>query len=437
MDTKDKISRKLSDLISLYVLIFGALLVILGIQLTIYLAIMSSISVVWIGVLLLILGAFIVSIMLKDQIYSRLIFRPAYPPPAAPPHAPIIPTARPMPGEPAPNIRNVSSPPYPSYRPPYYAPPPSPGVPYFSVPYITYIQYFRETLSIPHIRTLLYIFLISIFGGSMVLVAGFPWVMTFPIFFIIAFTFPSFIWISYVYHKDILEPESKHAIFLTLTWGMFSTIFAIFPNTIADILYGGMVAAVLVAPFNEEFFKPLGIRRVAKEIDSELDGLIYGVTCGMGFAIVENFSYELSFLFIGESSIVAWSVGAFIRGLGSTIIHAVGAGLIGFTYARIKLEKKGNMNPHEPVSWRKNPLTNLSLIGAYLVAVFIHMCWNFSASISELWDALPAIPLSILGHLLTFSMAFYIIKFLANEGIERDMIRHKGASYVHPIETRQ
>jgi len=291
MSNTDKITREFSDLVSLYVLIFGALLVVLGAQLSILLAIYGSIGAVCLGFPVLISGLIIVSIMLKDKIYHRFIFRPAYPPYAASqpsqpavaqPPSTAIPTAKPVleahpeqeypveqqtekeeeeesdeeppPDEedipyavPAPypvqaqNPQQPSTPPqYPGYYPPYYSGYAHPAAaPYYGAPYVTYIQYFRETLSIPHIRTLLIIFTLSIIGGSAVLIAGFPSVLLFPIFFIIAFTFPSFIWISYVYHKDVLEPESKHAIFLTLTWGMFSTIFAIFPNNNLFHVYRG------------------------------------------------------------------------------------------------------------------------------------------------------------------------------------------------------
>ena len=343
-------------------------------------------------------------------------------------------------GGPAYSYPSASLPAPPAYYPPYYSGyGQAYGTPGYTIPYVTYVQYFRETFSIPQIRSLLIIFLISIVGGSVVLIMGEPVIYLFPIFFIIAFTFPSFIWISYVYHKDILEPESKHGIFIALTWGMFSTLFAIFPNTLSvaylDIYYPATIAlvitAVVVAPINEEFFKPLGLRRVRGEINSELDGLIYGVTCGMGFAIIENFSYELTFLFSEDAPIVVWTIGSFIRGIGSTIVHAVGAGLIGFTYARIKIAKR--KHAVDPGSGGSR-LYGLPLILAYLMAVGLHAAWNGSASIPELFSTDLGVIASILGHLLVFTASFHIIKSLANEGIRRDAERHRGVQYLNPVE---
>ena len=273
-------------------------------------------------------------------------------------------------------------------------------------------------------------FLVSIVGGSFVLFIGPPIEFLFPIFFIIAFTFPSFIWISYVYHKDVLEPESKHGIFLALTWGMFSTLLAIGPNSLVS-LYNFTLAAVIVGPLVEEFFKPLGITRVKSEMNSELDGLIYGVTCGMGFAIIENFSYELEFVFSGDEAIVVWTLGSFIRGVGSTIVHAVGSGLIGFTYARLRIARQ---NRNMGVGSLRNPLYNLSLPLAYILAVVLHAGWNGSASIQEFIDGDLGAATSIIGHILVFGLSFHIMKSLANEGIRRDVERHRGRQYAVPVE---
>lgn len=317
-----------------------------------------------------------------------------------------------------------------SYYPPYYSGQGQGygyGQSYYSVPYVTYVQYFRETFSIPQIRSLLNIFLLSILGGTIVLILQDPYIFLFPVFFIIAFTFPSFIWISYVYHKDILEPESKHGIFLALTWGMFSTLFVIFPNTIIGS-FSPVLAAVVVAPLIEEFFKPLGLTRVKSEMSSELDGLIFGVTCGMGFAIIENFTYEINFLFSGESYVALWAVGSFIRGVGSTIVHAVGAGLIGFTYARIRIsQQKRNMHVGS-----LSILYNLDLLSAFVLAVALHAVWNGSASIPEFLPNNVGAVTSIIGHILVFAASFHIIKSLANEGIRRDVERHQGRQYVVP-----
>ena len=462
MPGKEKVITQISDFFNLYTLIFGAIMVVLGVQLIILALALGPIETVCFSIPLLLFGGLLVYIMLQDKVYHRVFYRPAYypyyslpgytqpaysPPPPPPPPPDYqgeppppsdsdIPYARPASPQNALRVRP------PVYYPPYYGGyGHGYGSPYFGIPYITYVQYFRETLSIPQIRSLLIIFLVSIIGGSVVLLVGGPYIFLFPIFFIIAFTFPSFIWISYVYHKDVLEPESKHGIFLVLSWGMFSTLFAIFPNTLSayyfELLYSSGIAliitAVVVAPFNEEFFKPLGLRRVRGEMNSELDGLIYGVTCGMGFAIIENFSYELGFLFSGESPAVIWTFGSFIRGIGSTIIHAAGAGLIGFTYARLRILKMKQRNGLIPPG---ESIYDLSLPAAYLIAVGLHALWNGSASLSSIFDNVTGIILSFGGLIVAFIIAFHIIKSLANEGIRRDMERHGRRGYVNPVQGR-
>ena len=491
MPKADELWKQLSDFWGIYTLILGAIMVILGIQLIVMGLAYGVLDLVCFSLPVLALGSLLVAVMLKDRMFHRVFYRPANP-------NYYIPTGYEQPRheqsgyeQPGNNLpgngsgsgyddhytdvrdrygsdrygkdnyegdkreedkygdnrygderygHGYASSPAADYSAPYYG-----GygqgynTPYVGIPYLTYVQYFRKTLSIPTIRPLLIIFLISIAGGSFVLLIGGAALTLFPVFFIIAFTFPSFIWISYVYHKDILEPESRHGIFLALAWGMFSTLFALIPNVLGlfylDMIYSTgiamMITAVVIAPLNEEFFKPLGIRKVRDEMNTELDGLIYGVSCGMGFAIIENFTYELGFLFSGDSPAVLWTFGAFIRGLGSTIIHAVGAGFIGFSYARMRMHHRDIKNKeHHGIK----SFYNLSIPAAYLVAVALHAGWNGSASIPEFMDGMYGILLSIAGHIIVFIAAFYLLRSLANEGIRRDMERHGNVPYANPVE---
>ena len=57
---------------------------------------------------------------------------------------------------------------------------------------------------------------------------------------------------------------------------------------------------------------------------------MYGVACGMGFAIIENMLYELFILLYTDRCM---DPNAFVRGIGSTVLHAVGPAAIGFAVA--------------------------------------------------------------------------------------------------------
>jgi RsiW-degrading membrane proteinase PrsW (M82 family) len=214
---------------------------------------------------------------------------------------------------------------------------------------------------------LFWIFIGAIFIGALGLYTGGVLILFFPIAFIIAFSFPSFMWISYVYKKDIHEPEPRRIVMIALTFGFLSTILAIILSLPFILLFPSfVVSAVLVAPVVEEFCKASGLRLVKSEIHGEIDGVIYGVTIGMGFAMVENFLYELDFIFTDPA---VWTFGSLLRGLGSTIGHGLGAGLIGYAYASYHLNKD------QPGAFK-------NVILAYIAAVGLHALWNGVAVLS-------------------------------------------------------
>ena len=222
-------------------------------------------------------------------------------------------------------------------------------------------------LELPSILTLFVIFIGAIFIGALGLYTGGVLILFFPIAFIIAFSFPSFMWISYVYKKDVHEPEPRRVVMIALTFGFLSTILAIALSAPLVFIYPSLAfSAVVVAPVVEEFCKASGLRLVRGEINGQIDGVIYGVTIGMGFAMVENFLYELGFIF---SDPAVWTFGSLLRGLGSTIGHGLGAGFIGYAYAYY------HMNKGQPGAFG-------NVIKAYIAAVGLHALWNGVAFLS-------------------------------------------------------
>jgi RsiW-degrading membrane proteinase PrsW (M82 family) len=86
----------------------------------------------------------------------------------------------------------------------------------------------------------------------------------------------------------------------------------------------------------------------------------------MGFAMVENFLYELGFIFADPA---LWTFGSLLRGLGSTLGHGLGAGFIGYAYASY------HMNRDKPGGIKK-------ILIAYIAAVGLHAMWNGTATLS-------------------------------------------------------
>ena len=79
--SRSKVIAQLSDFFSLYVLIFGAIMVILGFQLVIFGLVFLDIDIVCFAFILLLVGGIVVWVMLQDKVYHRIFYRPAYPSP--------------------------------------------------------------------------------------------------------------------------------------------------------------------------------------------------------------------------------------------------------------------------------------------------------------------------------------------------------------------
>ena len=99
-----------------------------------------------------------------------------------------------------------------------------------------------------------------------------------------------------------------------------------------------LILVSVIAPFVEELLKPIGLIFIMKRLKTPYEGVLYGVACGMGFAIIENMLYELFILLWYGSD--AWTLNAFVRGIGSTVLHAVGPAAIGFAIAYSRQMKK-------------------------------------------------------------------------------------------------
>ena len=257
----------------------------------------------------------------------------------------------------------------------------------------------RQVLQLPKSGMLFFLFLMSLALGLIALTERGPFLFLFPIAFIIAFAFPGLIWVSYIYSRTVTSPEPQRLVLIALAWGMFSTLPASLLNDIGsrivdvnqDALLGkgnfGMPELILVsiiAPFVEELLKPVGLLLILKRLKTPYEGVLYGVACGMGFAIIENMLYELFILLWYGSD--AWTINAFVRGIGSTVLHAVGPAAIGFAIAYSKQMGK-SMNKY--------------LLYAYIFGFTMHAAWNAFATLPFLksgqnWEYLSYLLIAIM-----------------------------------------
>jgi protease PrsW len=199
---------------------------------------------------------------------------------------------------------------------------------------------------------------------------------------ILASTLPILFYIALIYWVDRYEKEPTWLLSATFVWGAVpSILFAFFFNTLLSLpLYfllgdelGEILSASLIAPIVEESIKGLAILGIfvfwRDEIDSPLDGIIYGAMVGLGFALVENVFYFVSVY--QEGGLEAWGINIFLRSIVFGLNHALFSAMTGLGIAIARLTPSIVLKIVAPiVGWS--------------TAVFLHFIHNLSVSFGNL-----------------------------------------------------
>ena len=272
-------------------------------------------------------------------------------------------------------------------------------------------------LVLPKTKRLWWLFGLSLLVGILCLNLGGNALYVFPICFVIAFSFPSLFWLSYVYRETDGEGEPERMILIALTWGMISTLPASILNEFAAMQIGAdmmklfegeiigraeILVITVAAPIIEELLKPLGLILIIKRIKTPYEGILYGVTCGLGFAMIENLLYEVWVVTVFGAN--EWTVTAFARGIGSTVLHTVGPAIVGFCYAKYHLSDFSG---------------EIKLILAFLCAFTVHGLWNLVGILPLVkteWEVLSFLIL----FLFTIFCIMIVIKLL-NKGLKESV----------------
>lgn len=184
-----------------------------------------------------------------------------------------------------------------------------------------------------------------------------------------------------IYRFDQFEPEPASLIVVAVVWGAivalsFSAIVnSLFLNFLQQHLSSQQVnswGAALVAPIDEEFYKGAGLVMifliVRQEINSLMDGLVYGAMIGLGFQVMENVQYFVhAAAQSGGSGIGAVIETFFVRVLLAGLYsHMLFTGLLGFGFAYF-ITRKGTE------SWGKRA----GIFTLFIVASWAaHFVWN-------------------------------------------------------------
>jgi RsiW-degrading membrane proteinase PrsW (M82 family) len=202
---------------------------------------------------------------------------------------------------------------------------------------------------------------------------------------------PALLLVRYYYRQDRARPEPKGLVVKVFLFGLLSALVAIplellvgqlqrafDPRSIAYPLFKAFVLAGLV----EEYLKLTVVRLTAYRtpaFDEVMDGVVYTVVAGLGFACLENVLYVLG-----------GSLGtALVRAFTAVPLHAVSSGLMGYSLGRARFASSPGA---------AKALVTLGL----LTAVGIHGLYDFLLFVSPLWGAwtsLLVVPLVVVGFL--------------------------------------
>jgi len=154
---------------------------------------------------------------------------------------------------------------------------------------------------------------------------------------------PPIVYSIWIRNTEKYNREKWRSIFLCFLWGATVSVvaaiileyilhFSLTPS-IDDQDYLNLIAVVIIAPFVEEFSKPLALRlkSIRKEISEPEDGLIYGAVAGLGFSATENLLYGWSFMTEG---LLFFFILIFIRSVGACLLHASATAWTGYGYGK-------------------------------------------------------------------------------------------------------
>lgn len=213
----------------------------------------------------------------------------------------------------------------------------------------------------------------------MSLQATFPLTLDIVLLSIVAAVIPTVFFVSVIYWFDHYEKEPFWLLTASFLWGAVPSIVAAFIlNTGFSIpLYlilgpgaAEATSAAIIAPLVEETLKGLALVGILllwrDELDSPLDGIIYGAMVGMGFAMVENVYYFLNVY--AQGGISEWGINIFMRAVIFGLNHALFSSMTGLGIAIARLSRRRITRIAAPV------------VG-WMAAMFIHFVHNLSASL--------------------------------------------------------
>lgn len=171
---------------------------------------------------------------------------------------------------------------------------------------------------------------------------------------------PGILWVIYFYRQDRKNPEPVRLIIRDFSWGFL----LVFPAGILESPFGKWLTAgtpplilfltcIFVIGFVEEGLKSYAVYALHykhSDFDEAIDGIIYGVTLGLGFATFENLFYTILY---------GYQVGL-TRAILTSLAHGAFTGIFGSYLSR------GKKEDNKTIIWT-----------GFLLVAFLHGLYDF------------------------------------------------------------
>lgn len=190
---------------------------------------------------------------------------------------------------------------------------------------------------------------------------------------------PALLYAAVIYWFDQYEKEPAWLLAAAFVWGAIPAVLLALVLTVAisgplQLMTGpatsGPLGAILLAPPIEETTKALALLAIflflPHEVDSVLDGIIYGAMVGMGFAMVENVFFFVSVY--QREGLEAWRLNILLRAIFFGLNHALFTAFSGLGLAIARFNTR-------PTARRLAPFLG------WAVAVSLHAVHNLAATV--------------------------------------------------------
>ena len=235
---------------------------------------------------------------------------------------------------------------------------------------------------------------------------------------------PMLIYAFILWWLDRYEKEPWGLVLAAFLWGAIpAVIFSLIAQLVLDIpisslmgrgLGADLTSAALIAPLTEEPFKALALLLLLlffrREIDSPMDGILYGGLVGFGFAATENVFYFLDAYSSGGTAGVLQL--ATLRALLFGLNHALFTACTGLGIALARTSPRWSVKITAPILGLTAAMTlhGIHNAGATLAG---ELCWPLLISLASDWMGVLILVIIIIWALVRERA--WINRYLADE----------------------